>query len=163
DTLITPGLCDAHTHAAFVGSRHDEYRLRLAGASYEELARQGGGIMATARAVRAATREEIARQLAARLSRMAMLGVTTVEVKSGYGLDGDSEQKQLEAIAEVGRNEALPRVVPTYLALHALPPDASERRAGYVSDAVEQVRRFARGGLARYVDAYVDRGAFSVE
>jgi imidazolonepropionase len=162
DLVITPGLCDAHTHAAFVGSRHDEYRLRLAGASYEELAQSGGGILSTARAVRAATREDLTRELAARLGRMALLGVTTVEVKSGYGLDRDSEQKQLEAIAEAGQSERLPRVVPTYLALHALPPEATLHRDDYVARAAEQVHFFARAGLARFVDAYVDRGAFTV-
>src|SRR5262249_23142064 len=87
----------------------------------------------------------------------------TVEVKSGYGLDADSEQKQLEAVAETANDASLPRVVATYLALHALPPEAYDDRAGYVVRAAEQVHRFARQGLVRYVDAYVDQGAFSAE
>ncbi|HEY3594533.1 MAG TPA: imidazolonepropionase [Polyangiaceae bacterium] len=159
DAVLTPGLCDAHTHAAFAGSRHDEYALRMAGASYEAIAEKGGGIQSTVRAVRAATREDLTRELAQRLTRMASLGVTTVEVKSGYGLDAATEQKQLEAIA-AAQSEALPRVVPTYLALHAVPKDTP--RDVYVAGAVDNVRRFARKGLARFVDAYVDRGAFSV-
>jgi imidazolonepropionase len=162
DAVMTPGLCDAHTHAAFVGSRHDEYVRRMAGTSYQDLVREGGGILATMRAVRAARRDDLARALAERLARMAALGVTTVEVKSGYGLDADSEQKQLEAAAEVAAKSDLPRVVSTYLALHALTPEAAAQRAAYVDAAAEQVRRFARQGLVKYVDAYVDEGAFSV-
>jgi imidazolonepropionase len=162
DAVITPGLCDAHTHAAFAGSRHDEYRRRMAGASYETIAAEGGGILATVRAVRAATRADLSRELARRLSRMAALGVTTVEVKSGYGLDADSERKQLEAVADVALDAVLPRVVPTYLALHALPDTSVGSRDAYVAAAAELVRQFARERLAQYVDAYVDRGAFSV-
>jgi imidazolonepropionase len=163
DAVLTPGLCDAHTHAAFVGSRHDEYVRRMAGASYQDLVREGGGILATMRAVRAARRDDLALALAERVARMAALGVTTVEVKSGYGLDADSEQRQLEAAAEVAEKSHLSRIVPTYLALHAVPPEAAAGRAGYVDAAAEQVRRFARQGLVKYVDAYVDQGAFSIE
>ena len=97
--LVTPGLVDAHTHAAWVGSRGREYALRMAGADYEAIAAAGGGIVASMRAIRAASLDELTAALAARLGRMAALGVTTVEVKSGYGLDEASERKQLEAIA----------------------------------------------------------------
>ncbi len=100
DAVLTPGLCDAHTHAAYVGSRHDEYARRMAGASYENIARTGGGILASMHAVRAASVSDIVEATSARLARMASLGVTTVEVKSGYGLDQENERKQLEAIAE---------------------------------------------------------------
>jgi imidazolonepropionase len=145
----------------FVGSRHDEYVKRMAGASYEEIARAGGGIVASMRAVRAASPQDLAHELEERLRRMGALGVTTVEVKSGYGLDAAGERKQLEAIAEVSRKVDLPRVVPTYLALHALPPEASANRAGYVASAAERVGEFAALRLLAFVDAYVDANAFS--
>jgi imidazolonepropionase len=161
DAVITPGLCDAHTHAAWVGSRHDEYTRRLQGASYQDIARAGGGIVASMRAVQAATEDEIAATLRARLARMAALGVTTVEVKSGYGLELDGEAKQLRAIAQAARDPALPRVIATYLALHALPP-GEPSRSEYAARAASQVGAFAREGLMQYVDAYVDNNAFSV-
>lgn len=162
DRVLTPGLCDAHTHAAYLGSRHDEYALRMAGAGYEEIAKRGGGIRASMRAIREASREEIADTLMARLCRMAKLGVTSVEVKSGYGLDIDNERKQLEAIAMAASRDDLPRVLPTYLALHALPPEAVDR-AAYVNEAGHAVRDFAAEKLMHFVDAYVDRNAFTVE
>jgi imidazolonepropionase len=113
------------------------------------------------RAVQAATEEELAAALRARLHRMAALGVTTVEVKSGYGLDAANEAKQLSAIASVARDGTLPRVVATYLALHALPP--SERSSdAYAVRVASQVGVFARDGLMRFVDVYVDGNAFSV-
>jgi imidazolonepropionase len=162
--LVTPGLIDAHTHAPWMGSRDGEYAQRMAGAGYEAIAAAGGGIVASMRAVRAAHTEEIAAALRARLGRMASLGVTTVECKSGYGLDEASERKQLEAIAEAGRAEDLPRVVPTYLALHALPPEAGGDRAAYARRVADGwLPAMAQAGLCRFADAYVDRSAFSVE
>ncbi len=162
--LVTPGLVDAHTHAVFTGSRHDEYAVRMAGGDYEAIARAGGGILASHRAVAAITVEELADELTRRLARMAALGVTTCEVKSGYGLTPALEEKQLEAVARAAAHAAAPRVVPTLLALHALPPEARADREGYVRRAAEElVPEVARRGLARFVDAYVDRSAFTVE
>jgi imidazolonepropionase len=161
--VVTPGLVDAHTHAPWAGSRDGEYALRMAGGGYEAIAAAGGGIVSSMRAVRAAGREALAAELAARLGRMAALGVTTVEAKSGYGLDEASERKQLEAVAEVGKQALLPRVVPTYLALHALPPEAAGDRDAYAARvAAEWLPRLAGEGLCRFVDAYIDRSAFSV-
>jgi imidazolonepropionase len=163
DGVITPGLVDAHTHAPWMGSRDGEYALRLAGAGYEEIAAAGGGIVASMRAVRAAGTAEIAAVLRARLSRMASLGVTTVECKSGYGLDEASERRQLEAVAEVAGDPGAPRVVPTYLALHALPPEANGDRPAFAARvATSWLPAIAAAGLCRFVDAYVDRSAFSV-
>jgi imidazolonepropionase len=159
--VLTPGLCDAHTHAAFAGSRHAEYAARLGGASYEDIARAGGGILSTRAAVRAATADDLAKTLAQRLDRMARLGVTTVEIKSGYGLDEENEAKQLEVIAAQSRRDDLPRVVATYLALHAIPKEEASRRTAYVDEAVGRVTAFAARGLMRYVDAYVDANAFT--
>ncbi|MFI5302977.1 MAG: hypothetical protein ACHREM_33210, partial [Polyangiales bacterium] len=144
--LITPGLVDAHTHAAWVGSRHDEYALKLAGAGYEEIAKAGGGIASSMRAIEHATVEEIAATLRGRLRRMASLGVTTVEVKSGYGLRPELELRQLDAIAEVARDLSLPRVVPTFLALHALPPESRGEaglRAAFLDRALRLVDEVA--------------------
>jgi imidazolonepropionase len=164
DRVITPGLVDAHTHAAWVGSRHDEYVMRMAGADYRAIAAAGGGILSSFRAVEAASEDEIAQALAARLRRMAELGVTTCEVKSGYGLEPDGERKQLRAIAQAGTRRDLPHVVATYLALHALPASAKAHRDHYVLRAATSlVPEFARDKLASFVDAYVDQNAFTVD
>jgi imidazolonepropionase len=161
--VVTPGLVDAHTHAVWAGSRHLEYAVRMAGGDYRAIAAAGGGIVSTHAAVREATLELLAHELADRLERMAALGVTTVEVKSGYGLLPEHERKQLEAIAAVRVRSDLPRIVPTYLALHALPPEFSERRHEFVLAATDNVKVIAQAGLASFVDAYVDPHAFTVE
>lgn len=164
DRVITPGLVDAHTHAAWVGSRHDEYAMRMAGADYRAIAAAGGGILSSFRAIEAATVEEIADVLAARLGRMAELGVTTCEVKSGYGLEPDGERKQLRAIARAGTRRDLPHVVATYLALHALPESARSSRDHYVLRAASSlVPEIAAAKLASFVDVYVDKNAFTVD
>jgi imidazolonepropionase len=162
DRVITPGLVDAHTHACWVGSRHVEYAMRLAGDDYRDIARAGGGIHSTHRAVAAASERELADALTARLRRMASLGVTTVEVKSGYGLEANGERKQLAAIACSAGQVDVPAVVPTLLALHALPAGAD--RTSYVSSvARDLIPGVARDKLARFVDAYVDVHAFTVD
>ncbi len=164
DRVITPGLVDAHTHAAWVGSRHDEYAMRMAGADYRAIARAGGGILSSYRAVEAATEDQITATLTARLHRMAELGVTTCEVKSGYGLEPDGERKQLRAIGRARENRTLPHVVATYLALHALPESAKSSRDHYVLRAATSlVPEFANAKLASFVDAYVDQNAFTVD
>ncbi len=165
--VVLPGLVDAHTHAAWVGSRHLEYAMRMAGADYRAIAAAGGGIVASHRAIAEATEAAIAGVLAARLGRMARLGVTTCEVKSGYGLLPELELRQLRAIASVADGPgraALPAIVPTFLGLHALPPEARapEAREAYVARVVDVLLpEIAARGLARYVDAYVDANAFT--
>ena len=165
--VVTPGLVDAHTHAAWAGSRHGEYAVRMAGGDYEAIAKAGGGILTTQRAVSGSTLEALADALAARLGRMATLGVTSCEVKSGYGLVAAEEKKQLEAIARVRSRDDLPRVVPTFLALHALPlearRDAAARRAYVAAVAGETLAEIAHAKLAVFVDAYVDASAFQVD
>jgi imidazolonepropionase len=162
--VITPGLVDAHTHACWAGSRHAEYAVRMGGGDYEAIARAGGGILSTQAAVAAATEAELATELTARLRRMAQVGVTCVEVKSGYGLLPEHEEKQLRAIASATTDPSLPAVVPTFLALHALPPEAARDREGYVRRVAEElVPRFAEARLAEFVDAYIDQNAFRVE
>jgi imidazolonepropionase len=162
DRVITPGLVDAHTHACWVGSRHGEYAVRMAGGDYRDIAKAGGGILSTHRAVAAASDDTLTSTLVGRLRRMASLGVTTVEVKSGYGLEPDLERAQLRAIARAAGAGDVPSVVPTFLALHALPPGAD--RAAYVERvARELVPEVAHDRLARFVDAYVDANAFTTD
>ncbi len=162
--VLTPGLVDAHTHAAWAGSRHAEYAVRMAGGDYEAILAAGGGILSSHRAIVQTAQGALADTLALRLTRMAALGVTTCEVKSGYGLLPHEELKQLRAIAAVTSRPGVPSVVPTLLALHALPLDARANREAYVRKAAEQlVPEVARARLAAYVDAYVDRNAFTVE
>jgi imidazolonepropionase len=163
--VMTPGLVDAHTHAAWVGSRANEYALRMAGADYEAIAAAGGGIVASMRAVRSADAGDIAVELFARALRMGAMGVTTIEIKSGYGLDRESELKQLAAIRTLAlhRDRVHPRIVPTFLGLHALPPEANGDRDAYARHVTEDILpTVVQHRLAAFVDAYVDRAAFSV-
>ena len=164
DRVVTPGLVDSHTHAAWAGSRHDEYVLKMRGADYREIAAAGGGIVASHRAIADVTEDALTQIVCARLARMATLGVTTCEVKSGYGLTLPLEEKQLRAIARASAEKSSPHVVPTFLALHALPPDMRERRAEYVGRVLDQhLPAIAKAKLARFVDAYVDANAFTVD
>ncbi len=160
--LITPGLVDAHTHAAWVGSRGREYLMRMQGADYEAIARAGGGIVSSMHALRQASLDDIEAALRARLQRMAAMGVTTVEIKSGYGLDEATERRQLEAIRRVASDPTLPAVSPTFLGLHALPPETATRR-DHAAACLGWLERIAADKLCRWVDAYIDRSAFSVE
>ncbi|MFO0676397.1 MAG: imidazolonepropionase [Polyangiaceae bacterium] len=161
--LVTPGLVDAHTHAAWVGSRHAEYGIRMAGGDYRAIAAAGGGILSSHRAIAGTTLDGLVHTLTARLERMASLGVTSVEVKSGYGLTPELELLQLRAIDRVRREPKVPHVVPTFLALHAIPEAARADRDAYVRGQVDLVETVAREGLARFVDAYVDANAFTVD
>jgi len=159
--LLTPGLVDMHTHALFAGARDDELEMKLSGVPYAEILRRGGGIYRTVRATRSAPDEELASLLASRLSLMLRLGTTTVEVKSGYGLELAEEERLLRVIAAVAARSHV-RVVPTLLA-HVPPQEAreGEAREAYVrSFALELVPRVASLRLARFVDVFCDEGAF---
>lgn len=158
---ITPGLIDCHTHLVFAGDRAAEFEARLNGATYEEVACAGGGILSTVRAVRAASVDDLVAVSAPRLKAMIAQGVTTVEIKSGYGLDLETEVRMLEAAAAL--DERLPvRVARTFLGAHALPPEYAEDRAGYV-DAVCDVMipAIAERGLATAVDAFCETVGFT--
>lgn len=158
--LLTPGLVDPHTHLVFAGDRAREHALRLAGATYLEVAAQGGGIRSTVRATRAATDEELVASARGRLSRLLRSGVTTVEVKTGYGLSVAHELRLLRLAREAGERAGVD-VVPTVLGLHA-PPEELERGAWIAEVAHELMPEAARLG-ARGCDAFHEQGAFDAE
>jgi imidazolonepropionase len=158
---ITPGLVDCHTHLVYGGDRAHEFELRLAGASYEEVARAGGGIVSSVRATRAASEGELVAQSLRRLDALLAEGVTTLEIKSGYGLDADSEMKQLRAARALGKVRDV-SVATTFLGAHALPPEAGGDKDGFISQVIDtMLPAVARAGLADAVDAFCEGIAFS--
>ena len=158
---VTPGLVDCHTHLVFGGTRADEHAMRRAGATYEEIAAAGGGIISTVKRTAAASDEELLEQSRRRLHALMRAGCTTVEIKSGYGLDPKSELRLLKAASELGEGEAV-RIVPTLLALHALPAEQRDRRAHYVSEIVDKlIPVAAKQGLATSIDAFCESIAFT--
>ena len=160
---VTPGLVDCHTHLVFGGTRADEHAMRRAGATYEEIAEAGGGIASTVKRTAAASDEQLLDQSRRRLHALMRGGCTTVEVKSGYGLDPKSELRLLAIAAQLGVGEPV-RVVPTLLALHALPTGQSDRRAHYVGEIVDKlIPAAAKQGLATSVDAFCETIAFTSE
>jgi imidazolonepropionase len=160
---VTPGLVDCHTHLVFGGNRSAEYEQRLSGANYEEIARAGGGIVSTVSATREASLDALVEASRARLKALMLGGVTTVEIKSGYGLDTDTELKMLRAAKMLGDSEKV-RVVPTLLALHALPPEHKENRAEFVRIAIEETLPAAVAeGLAQAVDAFAENIGFTID
>ena len=158
---ITPGLIDCHTHLVFAGNRAREFEMQLAGASYEEIARAGGGILATVAATRNASEEQLIAAALPRLDALIAEGATMVEVKSGYGLTVDDERKQLRAARALAHERNI-GIVSTYLAAHALPPEAQGDRNRYI-DLIcrEWIPSIAREGLAEAVDAFCESIAFS--
>jgi imidazolonepropionase len=160
---VTPGLIDCHTHLVFGGTRADEHAMRRAGATYEQIAEAGGGIASTVKRTAAASDDELLEQSRRRLHALMAGGCTTVEVKSGYGLDTASELRLLKIIGELGSGDAV-RIVPTLLALHALPADQRDRRAHYVSEIVDKlIPAAANQGIASSVDAFCEGIAFTPE
>ena len=156
---VTPGLVDCHTHLVFGGTRAAEHAMRRAGATYEEIAKAGGGIASTVAATRKASDEELLEQSRRRLRALMAGGCTTVEIKSGYGFDTASELRLLETAKELGEQEKV-RIVPTLLALHALPKDAD--REAFVKEATDKlIPEAARRKLATSVDAFCETIAFT--
>ena len=158
---VIPGFVDAHTHLAFGGDRGDEFVQRLGGADYEEILAAGGGIQSTVRATRVTGFDELTASTTERLARMRSYGTTTVEVKSGYGLEVDTEVRQLQAAHAAGA-AAVVDVVPTYLGAHVVPFDRQHDRDAYVADVAGPMLE-ACAPLATYCDVFCDQGAFTVD
>jgi len=160
---VVPGFVDAHTHLAFAGDRDEEIRRRLAGASYQEIAAAGGGIVRTVKATRAAGKPELVRLIRERLDEMLLQGTTTAEVKSGYGLDTASEIRSLEAIHEAAATHPI-TLVPTFLGAHEVPMEHRDDRRRYVDLLVrEMIPEVARRRLAVFCDVFCEEGVFSVD
>ena len=158
---VTPGLVDCHTHLVFGGNRAHEFELRLKGASYEEIARAGGGIVSTVAATRGASEAELVADALPRLDALIGEGTTTVEIKSGYGLNTETEMRQLSAARSLGRSRTV-AIQTSFLGAHALPPEAGGDKDRYI-DLVcrEMLPAMARAGLADAVDAFMEGIAFS--
>ena len=157
---ITPALIDCHTHLVFGGDRAAEFEQRLAGASYEDIARAGGGILSTVAATRAASKDELMASALPRLDALMASGVATVEIKSGYGLDVDSELKMLEVARRLGKERDV-TVVTTLLAAHAVPPEFGDNADGWIDRVCDElIPAAAERGLADAVDAYCETIAF---
>jgi imidazolonepropionase len=161
--VALPGFVDSHTHLCFAGSREDEYAMRARGASYQEIAAAGGGILSTVRATRAASVDELVALMRPRLATLLAHGTTTVEVKSGYGLTTADELKMLEAIQRAGQAQPVD-VHATFCGAHEVPPEYRERVDDYVALVIdEMIPAVAERSLARYVDVFCEQGVFSVD
>lgn len=159
--LITPGLVDCHTHLVYGGDRAQEFEMRLEGASYEDIARAGGGIVSSVRATRAASEKELTQSALRRLDHLIAEGVTTVEIKSGYGLDLASELKCLRVARDLERARDV-SIATTFLGAHALPPEAEGDKEVYIARVCdEMMTAIARDHLADAVDAFCEGIAFS--
>ena len=161
--LVTPGLIDCHTHAVFGGHRAVEFELRLKGASYEEIARAGGGILSTVTATRVASEDELLAKALPRVDQLIASGATTIEVKSGYGLTIADELKMLRVARRIGQARPV-TVRTTHLAAHAIPPEYKGNATGYIAHvAIPSLRAAQAEGLVDAVDAFCENIAFSVE
>jgi imidazolonepropionase len=159
--LLTPAPIDCHTHLVHAGDRAREFELRLEGAGYEQIAREGGGIVSTVRATRAATEDELVEQALPRLDALIAEGVATVEIKSGYGLDPETELRMLRAARRLAAERPV-RVRATYLGAHAIPPEYAGRPDAYIDEvAIPALRAAHEAGLADAVDAFCEGIAFT--
>ncbi|MFZ1731134.1 MAG: imidazolonepropionase [Bacteroidota bacterium] len=160
---ILPGFIDSHTHLVFAGAREEEFARRIAGATYAEIAASGGGINTTVKATRAASKIELIEYALHRLDSCLGFGSTTVEIKSGYGLDFENEIKMLEVISEL-QDLHVVEIVPTFLGAHTIPFDYKERREEYLQLVMNSMLpEVAKRRLAEYCDVFVEKGAFTVE
>jgi imidazolonepropionase len=161
--LVIPGLIDCHTHLAFAGWRADEFAQRLRGVSYLDIAGAGGGIMATVRQTRVTSEQDLTARAACFLEQMLALGITSVECKSGYGLDVETELKLLRVYRRLAAQQPV-RIVPTFLGAHVVPPEYREKRQGYLDLILqEMIPAVARERLATSCDVFVEESAFSVD
>ena len=160
---VYPGLVDSHTHLVFAATREDEFAMKSRGATYEEIAAAGGGIINSTGKTKSATLEEIVRQASRRLEQLISYGVTTVEIKSGYGLDTESELKLLTAVRELQKAYPI-EIVPTFLGAHAYPPAFKNDHEGYISLINnEMLPEIKARGLAEFADVFCEEGYFSLK
>lgn len=161
--MVIPGLVDCHTHLAFGGWRTDEFVKRLKGERYLEIAKEGGGILSTVRATREASEEELYRKASGFLEKMGQLGVTTVECKSGYGLNLDDELKILRVYRRLSKEQHL-HIVSTFMGAHTIPPEYQQNRKGYIEIIIEEmIPAVAKEGLAEFCDIFVEDSAFTTD
>ncbi|MBM7656047.1 imidazolonepropionase [Neobacillus cucumis] len=161
--LVTPGLVDPHTHLVFAGSRENEFNMRLQGATYMEIMNGGGGIHATTRATKAATKEELFNESFERLNQFLLHGVTTVEVKSGYGMEWETELKQLEVARDLNERHVID-VVPTFMGAHAVPKEYKENPEAFIDLLINKmIPEVAKLGLAEFNDVFCEHGVFTPE
>jgi len=163
DKVVMPGFVDPHTHLVFAGSRENEFAMRSAGLSYQEIALRGGGIISTVQQVRNSTKKDLKKNARKYLNAFLRNGTTTVEIKSGYGLDMDNEIKMLEAINELKDEEVL-TIVPTFLGAHAVPPEFFGQKKEYIREITERMIPYiAKKKLAVFCDAFCEKGYFDQE
>ncbi len=161
--VALPGFVDAHTHLPFAGDRAREFGLRVQGWTYQQLAERGMGILTTVKATRAAGRDDLVALTLARLDRMLLAGTTTVEAKSGYGLNLEDEAKQLEALRQAAARHPVD-IVPTFMGAHEVPPEYRDKREDYVRLLIDEiVPEIGRRGLAEFFDVFCEPGVFSIE
>ncbi len=161
--LVTPGFVDPHTHPVFLNGREEEFGLRMQGATYQEIAEKGGGINSSVNGVRNTSNEELIALVTKRMDRFLKLGTTTIEAKSGYGLNVESELKSLEVLDLVNQNHAID-IIPTFLGAHAFPPEYKNDRNGYVDLLCnEMIPAVAGQGIAKYCDVFCENGYFNVK
>ena len=156
-----PGFVDPHTHVVFAGDRRDEQRRRLAGATYAQIAAEGGGIVSTVRATRAASAEQLFADTRIRLDEMLRCGTTTCEAKSGYGLTTESELKMLRVVRELARDHPMD-IVPTFMGAHEIPIEYRDRRLAYIDLLLrEMIPAVSAEGLAEWCDVFCETGVFT--
>lgn len=161
--MVTAGFVDAHTHPVFFNKRDEEYAMRLAGASYEDIAEKGGGIVSSVEGVRNASKDDLVEKVSARMDRFISMGTTTIEAKSGYGLDTDSELKSLEVIDEVNETHAMD-LVPTFMGGHAFPNEFVHDHDAYINLICnEMIPAVAEQGIAVFNDVFCEKGYFTVD
>lgn len=160
---VLPGLVESHTHSAFAGSRADEFRMKLAGVHYEEIAAKGGGILSTVLAVRETSFEELVKIVAPKVQYFISQGVTTLEIKSGYGLDFENEMKLLHLINYLNEIYAID-IIPTFLGAHTYPPEYKDDHDGYLDLLINKMLpHIAKNKLAVFCDAFCEKTAFTAE
>lgn len=161
--VVAPGLIDCHTHLVHAGSRELEFAQRMRGATYTDIAKAGGGILSTVAATRKASLDELYEESVRRADMMYQSGVTTVEIKTGYGLDLETELKMLEVIEAIKTNHPL-RVIATFLGAHTIPPEFQDRRQEYVELVIKKmIPAFAKKQIVRFIDIFVEKIAFTKE